>query len=131
MMKELEIAAGVIFQNDKVLIGQRKFEDKFGGKWEFPGGKLERSELPEDCIVRELKEELDIVVKNFEHFFSYVHEYALIRLVVHSFLIKDYIGDISLNEHEIVKWVDLKELEDYDFLEADREIINMLYKKVL
>ena len=54
----------------------------------------------------------------------------MIRLVVHSFLIKDYIGDISLNEHEVVKWVELKELEDYDFLEADREIINMLHKRV-
>lgn len=128
-MKELEIAAGVIFQNNKVLIGQRKFEDKFGGKWEFPGGKLESFELPEDCIIRELKEELNIVVDTLEHFVSYVFEYSLIRLVVHSFLIKDYMGDISLNEHEIIKWVALEELEDYDFLEADREIINTLYKK--
>lgn len=128
-MKELEITAGIIMKNNKVLIGQRKFEDKFGGKWEFPGGKLESFELPEDCIVRELKEELNIVVKKFEHFISYIYEYALIRLVVHSFVILDFIGEMELNDHEIIKWVEINELKDYDFLDADREIINKLYKK--
>lgn len=128
-MKELEITAGIIMKNNKVLIGQRKFEDKFGGKWEFPGGKLESFELPEDCIVRELKEELNIVVKKFEHFISYIYEYALIRLVVHSFVILDFIGEMELNDHETIKWVEINELKDYDFLDADREIINKLYKK--
>jgi len=128
-MKELEITAGIIIKENKILIGQRKFEDKFGGKWEFPGGKLESFELPEDCIVRELKEELNLSVKKFEHFVSYIYEYALIRLVVHSFLIKEFEGDIQINEHEIIKWVNIDELKEYDFLDADREIINKLSKK--
>lgn len=125
-MRELEITAGIIIKDNKVLIGQRRFEDKFGGKWEFPGGKLESSELPEDCIIRELKEELDIDVKFFEHFISYIYEVASIRLVVHSFLIKEFTGAFKISEHELVKWIEISELKNYDFLDADREIINKL-----
>lgn len=128
-MKELEITAGIIVKGDRLLIGQRKFEDKFGGKWEFPGGKLESFELPEDCIVRELYEELGITVKKYEHFLSYIHEYNLIKLVVHAFVIREFDGKIILNDHEKICWVEIKELSAYDFLEADKEIINMLMKK--
>lgn len=128
-MKELEITAGIIVKDKKLLIGQRKFEDKFGGKWEFPGGKLESFELPEDCIVRELCEELGISVKKSEHFLSYTHEYASVKLVVHSFVIREFDGEITLNDHEKVAWIEFNQLKSYDFLEADKEIINKLIEK--
>lgn len=128
-MKEMEITAGIIMKNGKILIGQRKFEDKFGGKWEFPGGKIESGELPEDCIVRELKEELNIDIIKFKHFISYIFDFQIIKLVVHSFIISEFNGEIQTNEHECIKWVNIEELKEFDFLDADMKIINELAKK--
>lgn len=125
-MKELEITAGIIKNKNKVLIGQRKFHDKFGGKWEFPGGKLENSEIPEDCIIRELKEELNIDIKEFKHLLSYTKDFSVYKMIIHAFLITEYIGDFQINDHEQVIWTDIQNLNDFDFLEADKEIIKKL-----
>ena len=125
-MKELEITAGIIKKNNKVLIGQRKYHDKFGGKWEFPGGKLENSEMPEDCIIRELKEELNINIREFKHFLSYTIDFSLYKMVIHAFLITQYDGEIQINDHENIIWTDIQDLNNFDFLEADKEIIKKL-----
>ena len=125
-MKELEITAGIIVKNNKVLIGQRKFHDKFGGKWEFPGGKLENSEMPEDCIIRELKEELNINVIKFEHFISYVQDFSSYKMIIHAFLITEYAGDFQINDHEKIIWTNIEDLYSYDLLEADKEIVKKL-----
>ena len=125
-MKELEITAGIIKKNNKVLIGQRKYNDKFGGKWEFPGGKLENSEMPEDCIIRELKEELNINIREFKHFLSYTIDFSLYKMVIHAFLITQYDGEIQINDHENIIWTDIQDLNNFDFLEADKEIIKKL-----
>ena len=127
-MKELEITAGIIKKNNKVLIGQRKYHDKFGGKWEFPGGKLENSEMPEDCIIRELKEELNINIREFKHFLSYTIDFSLYKMVIHAFLITQYDGEIQINDHENIIWTDIQNLNNFDFLEADKEIIKKLQK---
>lgn len=125
-MKELEITAGIIIKNNEVLIGQRKFHDKFGGKWEFPGGKLENSEVPEDCIVRELKEELNIDVVEFKHFLSYAQDFSSYKMIIHAFLITEYEGSFQINDHEKIVWTKIEKLDSYDFLEADKEIIKKL-----
>ena len=125
-MKELEITAGIIKKNNKVLIGQRKYHDKFGGKWEFPGGKLENSGMPEDCIIRELKEELNINIREFKHFLSYTIDFSLYKMVIHAFLITQYDGEIQINDHENIIWTDIQDLNNFDFLEADKEIIKKL-----
>lgn len=125
-MKELEITAGIIVKNNKVLIGQRKFHDKFGGKWEFPGGKLENSEMPEDCIIRELKEELNINVIKFEHFISYVQDFSSYKMIIHAFLITEYAGDFQISDHEKIIWTNIEDLYSYDLLEADKEIVKKL-----
>ena len=129
-MKELEITAGIIKKNNKVLIGQRKFHDNFGGKWEFPGGKLENSEMPEDCIIRELKEELNIDVKEFEHFLSYIKDFSAYKMIIHAFIITKYDGDFQTNDHEKIIWTDIQDLNNFDFLEADKEIIKKLQSYV-
>jgi len=59
-MNRIRVAAGVITDNDKVLITRRALKENFAGGWEFPGGKIELNETPEDCLIRELKEELNI-----------------------------------------------------------------------
>ncbi|HJT25175.1 MAG TPA: NUDIX domain-containing protein, partial [bacterium] len=64
----LEVGAALIFKNGKFLITQRRDEDSFGGHWEMPGGKKEPTESLEECVIRELKEELDIEVE-IKHFF--------------------------------------------------------------
>ena len=125
-MKELEITAGIIKKDNQVLIGKRKYKDKFGGMWEFPGGKLEKSELPEDCLIREFKEELDIDLIKFSHLMSYVHESTAIKLIVHAFIIDSFSGQFKLTDHESIQWVDIKSLSNFNLLEADINIIKKL-----
>lgn len=125
-MKELEITAGIIKKDNQVLIGKRKYKDKFGGMWEFPGGKLEKSELPEDCLIREFKEELDIDLIKFSHLMSYVHESTAIKLIVHAFIIDSFSGQFKLTDHESIQWVDIKSLPNFNLLEADINIIKKL-----
>ncbi len=129
-MKKIEISAGIIKNGDKVLIGQRKFEDKFGGKWEFPGGKVEPFEDSQICMIRELKEELDIDVMSINEFITYIYTDSISELTIHSYIIDKFLGSLKNLEHEQLEWVKITELRNYDILDADMEIIIQLEKEI-
>ena len=124
-----EVTAGIILKEDKILIAKRGLDKKFSGRWEFPGGKLEPGESLQDCIKRELKEELNISIKNQEYFITNEHEYDNFKVKIHSFLIREYNGEIILNEHEELKWINPNKYEEYDILEADLPFIKAFLKK--
>lgn len=125
-MKELEVCVGILHNKNQFLIGKRKANDKFGGKWEFPGGKIDEGELPEECIIRELKEELNIDVLSLNHYNSYVQNSKNIKLIIHSFIINKYDGKPSMHEHDNLEWVEIKDIHGYDMIAKDIPLINRL-----
>lgn len=122
----ITVTAGMILCNDKVLIAKRNDRDASGGKWEFPGGKVKFGESPEDCLRRELMEELGISVsiRDFFDETTYVYEQGTIKLV--GYLVDWIAGDMVVNVHETVCWVEIRRLGDYDFLPADGPLVDKL-----
>ncbi len=98
----------------------------FTGRWEFPGGKVEEGETPEDCLRRELKEELDVEARVGPLFLSGVHAYSHVTIELLTYRAEILSGGISLSDHSEVRWVAIKDLQEYDFPEADRAVIDKL-----
>jgi N-glycosylase/DNA lyase len=126
------ISAGIIIKNNKVLICQRKKNSYYGLKWEFPGGKVETNESIESALVRELKEELGIEVSIGHRFYTKRHQnYDGFKFEIHFHIVTEYKKKEKNILFENIKWVDFSELNKYDFLEADREVISLLVKKYM
>lgn len=127
MAKAVTVVAGVVTHAGKVLIGQRKRNDWHGGKWEFPGGKIEPGEAPEQALARELREELGIEAAIGEllqrYQFSY-NERPPVDLIFYS--VTQFTGVPVNYEFEQIVWEEAHRLPDYDFLEGDRDFIAWL-----
>ena len=123
----MKVTAAIILNKDKILIAQRKRDSSLGLKWELPGGKIEENETAEDCLKRELKEELGIETEILDFFASNIHRYKDIEIELMAYIIRYISGEIILNSHKKFLWVDVNNLMDYDFAEADIPII----KKIL
>ena len=126
--KVIKVVGGLIIQEDKLLIAQRKKNTDHPLKWEFPGGKIKQNESPEDALKRELKEELDIKINRFEFLIDYFYEYETPLKKIHLFFyaIKTFQGLIQTNVHQNLKWIEIKDISDYDFLDGDRELIKRI-----
>lgn len=122
----VEVTAAVIFRNGRVLIAKRRKEDRQGGKWEFPGGKIRPGETPEACLRRELSEELGIDALVGESVGTWDHRYdhGSIRLLVYR--VRDFSGTARALSHEEIRWVGPEELPLCDFSEADRPVAKLL-----
>ena len=122
------VVGGLIYQNEKILICQRKEEGDHPFKWEFPGGKLKKNENNQDALKRELKEELNIEINEMIFFDEYLYEYKELskKLKLVFFNIFQFEGEIQSKVHQQLKWIDISNLSDYDFLEGDIKIINKL-----
>ena len=122
------VVGGLIYQNEKILICQRKEEGDHPLKWEFPGGKLKDSENNKEALKRELKEELSIEINEMIFFDEYLYEYKKLskNLKLVFFQIFQFEGEILNKVHQQLKWIDISKLGDYDFLEGDLKIINKL-----
>jgi len=122
----IDVAAGLVFRGGKLLITKRYDDAHLGGLWEFPGGKVEPKETFEQCLVRELHEELGIEVKVGELVESVTHKYS--DKAVH---LKFFICEWHKNEPQPLgcsecKWVIAEELKEYDFPEADARLLHRL-----
>ncbi len=124
-MNVTEVCAAIIIKNGKVFITQRGYGD-FKDKWEFPGGKLEKGESPDGCIVREIKEELDADIRVVKYLNTVEYTYPSFHLIMHNFICELKSSHISLLEHEAAKFVDLSDLDKFDFLPADLLVIGKL-----
>jgi len=124
------VVGGLIFQNKKILICQRKKKGDHPSKWEFPGGKLKDNENYQEALKRELKEELTIEINEMFFFDEYFYEYKKLskNLKIVFFQIFQFEGEIQNKVHQQFKWIDISKLGDYDFLEGDLKIINKLMK---
>ena len=127
--KRIEVIAGLILCNDKILIGQRKHGKNLEYKWEFPGGKLEQSESHEECLCRELMEEMQLSITVGEYFMTSAYDYDFGTVIMHVYWAISPSQIIpALFEHEQYMWVSLTDLEKYDFVPADKPIIQALIK---
>ncbi len=127
--KVLEVGAALVFKDGKFLIAQRKEGDSFGGYWELPGGKKEPTESLEECVVRELKEELDIEVE-IRHFFrilTYHYPQRSVRLNI--FFCSHKSGEPKTIECQAFAWADPKDLPSYKFPDADQTLIQELSRR--
>ena len=119
-------AALVLNKKKELLISQRQDHDMLGGLWEFPGGTLEDGERIEECIARELYEELGIHSEIGEHFISIKHNYSHFKMILHVYWAKILSGRPRTKECADYKWVRLKELSNYPFSRADLYVIEAL-----
>lgn len=126
------VTAGVIFNEGKVLIAQRKKGDRLAGKWEFPGGKVEPKEKPKDCLIRELKEELGIEVEVIDIFHAFIYQYPWGKMQFIAYLARltPASREPEAIECEDYRWVPIKDLPAYDFVPADWEIVGELLKLI-
>ena len=126
----LKVTAAVIEKDGLYFIARRKKSDRFGGKWEFPGGKIHIGETPEECLKRELKEEFGIESAIGELVcaskFSYIH----MPLELLAFRVRHLSGEFKPVDHDAMKWVLPGELLSYDFVEADVTIVKKLLEDI-
>lgn len=128
-MKKIEVSSAIIIKNNKIFVTQRGCGD-YKDKWEFPGGKLEEGESPEDCIIREIKEELDTDIKVVKHLNIVEYTYPTFHLKMHNFICELKSSHISLLEHKAAKFVDVNELDFIDFLPADKLVLEDIKKAI-
>lgn len=121
-----EVTAAIIIKKDLILIARRGRNENLAGKWEFPGGKIEDGETAQQCLIREIKEELNIDVKvgNFFEESIYVYTDGEIKLLTYFAEIIN--GNIKLSVHDEVKWVSIKEIDKFDFAPADVKLVEKL-----
>lgn len=128
-MKKIEVVAAIIIDNNKIFATQRGYGE-FAGGWEFPGGKIEPGETPEQALVREIKEELDTEIEVEKLFYTVEHDYPKFHVTMHCFFATVKSGDLVLKEHEDCKWLTRTELDSVNWLPADIEVVENLKKRV-
>ena len=130
-----EVTAGVVWDRPPsaqacVLITQRRSDDAHGGMWEFPGGKQEPGESLEECLTRELMEELGIEVEVQEPFITIQHSYPQVQITLHAFHCRILRGEPRAIACADWKWAEVAELRSYTFSEADQSIVAKLQMDV-
>lgn len=124
----LVAAAALIDSDGRVLICQRPQGKQLAGLWEFPGGKVEPGETPEECLIRELDEELGITVTQacLAPFVFASHGYESFHLLMPLYLVRRWEGFVTAKEHEAVAWVKPAKLADYPMPPADAPLVAWL-----
>ncbi|MBL0061746.1 MAG: A/G-specific adenine glycosylase [bacterium] len=121
-----DIGAAIVRKNGRILITKRPEKGLLGGLWEFPGGKKERGETLEECVRREMREELDIQVEVGTQIASVKHAYTHFKITLHCFECKHVGGEVKLLHVTDAKWVRPSELRNYAFPKADRVVLDIL-----
>lgn len=128
VMKQIEVVAAIIHDDqDRIFATQRGYGD-YKDWWEFPGGKMEAGETPEEALKREIWEELEtrIVVERLVETVEW--DYPQFHLTMHCYLCHVESGHLELKEHEAAKWLHKDELESVNWLPADQELVRKLKK---
>jgi len=125
----ISVTAAIIKHDGRILIAKRSSTSSQPNKWEFPGGKIEPGETPEECLKRELWEEFEInvTVGNFFAESVYTYQHGSIKLISYRVFTNDDIN--ILNAHDAVQWVSANQLLEYDLAPADIPIAKELAKR--
>ena len=120
--KTVRVVATIIIHDGKVFATQRGYGE-FKDGWEFPGGKIEEGETPQEALVREIKEELDTEIEVGEYLDTVEYDYPTFHLSMDCFFCIIKSGQLVLKEHEAAKWLTKDNLDSVDWLPADKEFI--------
>lgn len=130
-MKTVKVVAAIVVKKEDeeelIYATQRGYGD-FKDGWEFPGGKVEPGESPEDALVREIREELAIQISIDKHFHTVEYDYPSFHLSMDCYICHIEKGNPVLTEHEAAKWLNVKDIDSLDWLPADVEVVNKLIK---
>lgn len=126
-MKTIKVVAGIIKEDNRIFATQRGYGD-FSGYWEFPGGKVELGETSQQALVRELKEELDVIVSVDDFLCTVEYDYPSFHLSMDCYFCSILSGIISLLEHKAAKWLSESELHSVNWLPADTSVIEAIIK---
>ena len=120
------VVAAIIKKDNQFLVVQRNRKKHLGLKWEFPGGKVQKSETFEEALLREIKEELNIIISLQDKVAEEKYKDKKIDIILHYYLWIQESGIIKLNEHENLAWVEKKDFDKYDFAEGDGNMLSLL-----
>jgi A/G-specific adenine glycosylase len=120
------IAIAVIQKNERLLITQRSYSGLLAGLWEFPGGKIHKSETAREACIREIKEEVNLQVEIEEHLTRVKHAYSHFQVVLEVFLCRYLSGRVRLNGSIDHRWITFAEVEQYPFPAANHKIFPIL-----
>lgn len=124
-MKTIEVVAAIIVKDGKVFATRRGY-GKWQGWWEFPGGKIEAGESPEDALVREIREELDAEIAVGDLVETVEWDYPDFHLTMHCFLCSLLSESVHLNEHEAAAWLTPETLDSVRWLPADEGLVGRI-----
>ena len=127
----INVTCAILIHEGKILATQRSKSMSLPLKWEFPGGKMEPNETEEDCLTREIKEELNIDIEIKERLQENIHDYGSFKIQLIPFLTTYTSGGIHLKEHQAYAFVTPSELLTLDWAEADIPIVQQLLKMKL
>ena len=121
-----EVTAAIILKDNTVLIAQRAPGENLAGKWEFPGGKIELGETPQECLKREIREELNIEIEVLDLFGQsiYIYNHGTIKLM--AFWCQCLSSEITMKVHSRIEWVNGHDLDLYDYAPADLPFVEKL-----
>lgn len=123
--KHIHVVAAIIHDQNKIFATQRGYGE-FKDGWEFPGGKMEQGETPEQALKREIREELDTEIEVGEIFDTVEYDYPDFHLTMYCFLCTIQSGNLVLKEHEAARWLTGETLDSVDWLPADEDLIRKL-----
>lgn len=125
----VRVAVGIVINaENQVLITKRSAAQHQGNKWEFPGGKIEESETPQQALQRELKEELGIDIQTSSFFTTIEHQYSDMSVRLEFYTITKWLGDAKGLEGQPLLWIKKTDLHNYEFPTANQSIVEMLTK---
>ena len=129
-MKQIEVVAAIIRKEDKTFATQRGYGE-WKDWWEFPGGKMEAGETPEEALKREIREELSTEINVDEFLCTVEYDYPAFHLTMHCYLCSLLMETLHLNEHEAARWLSRNELDTVKWLPADLEVIKELKQSTI
>ena len=128
-MKNIHVSAAIIMKDNKIFVTQRGYGE-FKDWWEFPGGKIEEGETPEECLKREIKEELEADINIDKYLCTVEYDYPNFHLKMECFICSLIDGHLELVEAEDAKFITSDQLDNIDFLPADLLVVKELKKSI-
>ena len=129
-MKTVRVVAAIIIHENKIFATQRGYGE-FKDGWEFPGGKIEPGETPQEALVREIKEELGIEIEVKDFLETVEYDYPKFHLSMDCFFCTIRSGELVLKEHEAAKWLTAETLESVEWLPADKGLVEGIKRSML